>query len=172
MLERMEPWKHEARTGEGRGGPLHRGTADALDGPAWSGSRACLPDHDDGRQVRGVSPGPGRARVPRERLKPAVGSGPDLRGDLGRLRLRCVRHRRLFAFHRRLAGVEFVKKRSGARRPRRGSSRAPASSRTESPSSTRQLRTARMRGRGGAGTARLEALERPGNRRSWWSRLG
>ena len=48
----------------------------------------------------------------------AVGLGPDLRGDLARLRLRRLRHRRLRAPDRRLARLELAPQRPGSRRPR------------------------------------------------------
>ena len=67
-------------------------------GPAWRGSRARLQGHDDApTSPRRTAAGPRRARVPRERPEPALGRGPDLRGDLGRLRVRRLRHRRLLA---------------------------------------------------------------------------
>jgi hypothetical protein len=48
---------------------------------------------------------------------------PDLRGDLGGVRLRGLRHRRVREEHRGLAGVELTAQRPGARRARAGTAR-------------------------------------------------
>ena len=59
-----------------------------------------------------------------DRPEPAVGGGPDLRGDLGGVRLRGVRHRRLLAQDRGLARVELAAERPGARCPGAGALRS------------------------------------------------
>ena len=72
---------------------------------------------------------PGRSREPAvpgsapERLP--LGVGLHLRGDLAGFRLRGVRHRRLCAMHRRLAGLPLGARRLRARCRRTGAIRAP-----------------------------------------------
>ena len=96
-------WRQLAPGGH-RGGPLHGGTPDAADGPAWRRARQGDQDHDR-RQGGALPGGQGEPAVPGAAAERAVGVGFHLRGDLAGLRLRRLRHRCLRPPHRRLAGV-------------------------------------------------------------------
>ena len=95
-------WRQLHREGV-RGGPVHRGAADASDGVAGRG--AGEDREDDGPEPGSTLPaGPREPTVPRALAEPAVGQRLHLRRHLVRLRLRRLRHRRLCPSHRRLAG--------------------------------------------------------------------
>ena len=90
----------EAAASRGRrGGPVHRGAADASDGVAGRG--AGEDREDDGPEPGSTLPaGPREPTVPRALAEPAVGQRLHLRRHLVRLRLRRLRHRRLCPSHR------------------------------------------------------------------------
>ena len=58
------------------------------------------------------------------RAEPALGRRHHIRRDLGGLRVRRVRRRRVLASHRRLAGIELARERPRHRRTRTGTARA------------------------------------------------
>ena len=68
----------------GRGGPVHRGAADASDGAAGRGARQDREDHDPG-PGRAVPAGPREAPVPRARAEHALGQRLHLRRDVAEL---------------------------------------------------------------------------------------
>ena len=71
-------------------------------------------EHDDACGDTPVSGGPGQPGVPGPAPERPVARGSDVRRDLGGVRLRRVRHRRLCPAHRGLAGVELASHRPGA----------------------------------------------------------
>ena len=109
----------------GRGGPVHRGAADAGDGAAGRDARQDREDHDPG-PGRAVPEGQGEPAVQRGLARPALGQRLHLRGDMAGLRPRRLRHRRLRAADRRLAGQPDGHRRLRARRPRTSDPPAPA----------------------------------------------
>ena len=81
-------------------------------------------DDDPGRRGAAAA-GSGHAPVHGHAAEPAVGGRSDVRRDLARVRLRGLRHRRVLAADRRLAGVELAAQRSGARCAGAGALRSP-----------------------------------------------
>ena len=146
----------EAAAAGGRGrGPLHGRAADAAPRAGRGGAGPGVPADDPPGRRGATAAGPGHAPVHRDAAEPAVGRGPDLRGDLAGLRVRGLRHRRLLAADRRLAGVELAAQRSRPRCPGAGALRSPdrpgrpagASQRSGRPISVDSLHGAAGRGR-------------------------
>jgi transposase InsO family protein len=80
------------------------GLAGAVRGRAWR--RTTIPET--------AATGSGDPPVHGDPPQPALGGRPDLCGDLARVRVRGLRHRRVLAANRGLAGVELAAKRSGS----------------------------------------------------------
>jgi hypothetical protein len=62
------------------------------------------------RRIVGPPLGPGAARLRRDATERALGRGHHVRGDVGGLRVRGLRHRRVLPRHRRLARLAFASK--------------------------------------------------------------
>ena len=106
----------EAAAAGGRSrGPLHGRAADAAPRAGRGGAGPGVPADDRAGRHDPAPAGSGHAPVHGGAAEPAVGRGPDLRGDLAGVRLRSLRHRRLLAADRRLAGLQLAAQRSGPR---------------------------------------------------------
>jgi Transposase len=114
-----------AAPGRPRRGPLHGRTVDAAPRVGRGRARPGVPADDSPGHHDSPATGPGHAPVHRDPAESAVGGGSDLRGHLAGVRLRGLRHRRVLATHRRLAGVELAPERSGARCSGAGALRSP-----------------------------------------------
>jgi hypothetical protein len=85
-----------------RRGVLHHRSPDARPGQEWGPPRQATPDHDAGHR-RTPGRGPDGPRLHRTGTQHPVGCGLHLLPDLGRVRLRRVRRRRLRPTNRGLA---------------------------------------------------------------------
>jgi hypothetical protein len=104
--------------------PLYRGPADAAARPQGGGAGPDVQGDDGHGPDRRAADGPRHAPVHGDTAEGVVGGGPDVRGDLARLRVRRLRDRCVLAADRRLAGVELAAQRSGALRWSKRSTRA------------------------------------------------
>lgn len=95
---------------------LHGAASDVSPGAGGSSAGQGREDHAQ-RQVHALSARPGEQAVPRGAAECAVGERLHLRFNLERIRLRCVRHRRVRATDRRLEGVGLGPHRLRARCP-------------------------------------------------------
>jgi len=84
-------------------------------GQAGGGARADVRGDDDPGYRGGPTAGSGDATVQGRAAEPAVGRRSDVRRHVARVRVRGVRHRRVLASDRRLAGVDLAAQRPGPR---------------------------------------------------------